>query len=237
MQRTGCHLVRGLRAWRYKSAFRTSAGGAVANGVNIRIARRLQCRLDHQLIDAVCFQSAQLFHKVRSFNACGPDHQIGFNVLAFFSVQSAFVGAGHHRLGKNTHAEFGQFVMRRTRNTRRQRRQNTLAGFHQRHIQRFIGQPFVAVAVKLFHRIMQLRRQLNPGRPTADNRDIHLAVSPQIRRELKEQVEHLLMETTRLMRVVEENTVLFNARRIEVVRGTAKRHDQRVVRQLALRHQ
>ena len=45
------------------------------------------------------------------------------------------------------------------------------------------------------------------------------------------------METTRLVRVIEEDTVLFHARRVEVVGGTAQRHDQGVVRQLALRNQ
>ena len=84
---------------------------------------------------------------------------------------------------------------------------------------------------------MQFGRQLDTGRATANDSDIHLAVRPEIRRILEEQVQHFLVETTRLMRIVEENAVLFHAWRVEVVRGTSQRHHQRVVRQLTLGHQ
>ena len=127
--------------------------------------------------------------------------------------------------------------MRGAGNARRQRGQNTLASFNQRHVQSFVSQTFVAVAVQLFHRIVQLGRQLNAGRAAADDGDIHLAVRPEVRRILEEQIQHFLMETTRLMRIIEEDAVLFHARRVEVVRRTSQRHDQRVVRQLTLGHQ
>ena len=91
--------------------------------------------------------------------------------------------------------------------------------------------------MQLFHRIVQLRRQLNARRTAADNGDIYLAVRTHIAGVLQEQVQHFLMETTRLVRVVEENAILFNARGVEVIRGTAQRHHQRVVRQFTLSHQ
>ena len=77
----------------------------------------------------------------------------------------------------------------------------------------------------------------NAGGAAADDGDIHLAVRPEVRRILEEQIQHFLMETTRLMRIIEEDAVLFHARRVEVVRRTSQRHDQRVVRQLTLGHQ
>ncbi len=45
------------------------------------------------------------------------------------------------------------------------------------------------------------------------------------------------METLRLVWVVEEDAVIFHARRAEIVRGAAERHHQGVVGHLALRHQ
>ncbi len=62
MQGNLSHLVR-RRPRRHKAAFRTGAGGAVADGENIRIAGSLQRRLDHQLIDTVGFEAADLFMK------------------------------------------------------------------------------------------------------------------------------------------------------------------------------
>ena len=91
--------------------------------------------------------------------------------------------------------------------------------------------------MQLLHRIVQLSGQLNARRTAADNGDIDLTVRTHIAGVLQEQVQHFLMETTRLVRVIEEDTVLFHARRVEVVGGTAERHDQRVIRQFALRNQ
>ncbi len=39
------------------------------------------------------------------------------------------------------------------------------------------------------------------------------------------------------MRVIQENAVFFDARRIEIVGGTTQRHHQRVIRDFALRNQ
>ncbi len=91
--------------------------------------------------------------------------------------------------------------------------------------------------MQLFYRIMQFSRQLNPRRTAANDGDIDLTVRAQISRILEEQVQHLLVKTARLMRVIEEDTVLFHARRVEIIRGAAQRHHQRVIRDFALRHQ
>ncbi len=45
------------------------------------------------------------------------------------------------------------------------------------------------------------------------------------------------METTRLMRVIQEDAVLFYAWGVEIIGGTAQGHHQRVIGQLALRNQ
>ena len=127
--------------------------------------------------------------------------------------------------------------MRSTGNTRRQRRQNTLTGFDQRNVQRVIGQPFVTIAVQLFYRIVQLSGEFNTRRTAAHNGDIHFSVSAQIRGILQEQIQHLLVETTRLMRVIEENAVFFHARGVKIVGRTAQRHHQRVIRHFTLRNQ
>ncbi len=84
---------------------------------------------------------------------------------------------------------------------------------------------------------MQLRRKLNAGSTAAHDGDINLAICAEVIGVFQEQIQHLLMETTRLVRVVEEDAVLFHARGVEVVRGAAQRHNQRVIRQLALWYQ
>ena len=152
-------------------------------------------------------------------------------------MQAARIRAGDHGLRQNPYAQLSQLIMRCPGNSRRQRRQNALARLDQRDVQRFVGQPFVAVAVQLFHRIVQLSGELHAGGAAADDGDIYFTVSAEVSRVFKEQVEHFLMEATRLVRVVEENAVLFYARGIKVIRGTAQRHDQRVVRQFTLSHQ
>ena len=229
--------MRRLGPRRHKAAFRTGAGGAVADGENIRIAGSLQRRLDHQLIDTVGFEAADLFHEIWRFDPGRPDHQIRFNIFAIFGVQTACIRAGDHGLRQHPYAQLGQLIMRRPGNARRQCGQNTLARLDQRDVQRFVSQPFVAVAVQLFHRIMQFSGELHAGGAAADNGDVHFTVGTQVGGVFEEQVEHFLMETTRLMRVVEENAVLFHARGVEVIRGTAQRHHQRVVRQFTLSHQ
>ncbi len=135
MQRQTGHLVSGLGARRNKPAFRACAGGAVTNGVNVRVAGGLQRWLYHQLVDAVCFQAANLFHEIRRLDTCRPDHQIGFDVFAIFGVQAMLIGTGDHGLSQDTHAHLGQLVVSSARDTWRQRRQNTLARFHQGHVQ------------------------------------------------------------------------------------------------------
>ena len=45
------------------------------------------------------------------------------------------------------------------------------------------------------------------------------------------------METTRLMRVIQEDAVLFYAWGVEIIGRTAQGHHQRVIGQLALRNQ
>ncbi len=139
VQYQACHLVRCLSSRRHKTALRTRAGSTVADGENVRIACGLQGRLGHQLVNTVRFQPANLFHKIRRFDASSPDHQVCFDVLAIFGMQAAVVRAGHHGLGQNPHAQLGQFIMRRTGNARRQRRQDTFTRFNQRHVQRVIG--------------------------------------------------------------------------------------------------
>ena len=84
---------------------------------------------------------------------------------------------------------------------------------------------------------MQLSGEFHAGGAAADDGNVYFTVSAEVRGVFKEQVEHFLMETTRLVRVVEENAILFNARGVEVIRGTAQRHHQRVVRQFTLSHQ
>ena len=107
VHRTGRHLVCCLSAWRHKTPFRARAGSAVTNRVHVRIARALQSWLNHQLVNTVRFQTANVFHKVWRFDTRRPHHQVGFNVFAIFGVQSAFVSAGDHRLGQYAYAQFG----------------------------------------------------------------------------------------------------------------------------------
>ncbi len=91
--------------------------------------------------------------------------------------------------------------------------------------------------MQLFHRVVQLSRKLDARRPPTNNRDINLPVRTHIAGVLQEQVQHFLVETTCLMWVIEEDTVLFYTWCVEVIGGTAQRHDQRVIRQFALRDQ
>ena len=84
---------------------------------------------------------------------------------------------------------------------------------------------------------MQFGGQLNASGTAPNDSDIHPLFLPRLRRELEEQVQHLVVETSRLVRVIQEDTVIFYARSAKVVRGTAQRHHQNIVRQLALRHQ
>ncbi|OMP13623.1 hypothetical protein COLO4_01279 [Corchorus olitorius] len=236
-QRSRRHLVRRLRARRHESAARQRAGGAVADGVNIVVQRGLQRLFDHQLINAVGLQPANLFHEVWRFNTGRPHHQIGFDEFAPFGIQTVGCCAGDHGLRQYAHAKLAQLLMRRCGDARWQRRQNTLAGFHQRDVERAAVETFIAVAVQLFHCVIQFCRQLDAGRAAADNGDIDFLQLPFAGREAQEQVEHLIVETTRLMRVVEEDAVIFHAWRAEIVRGAAQRHHQTVIRQFALRYQ
>ena len=138
MQHQACHLVRSLSTRRHKATFRARAGSTVANRKDFRVARGLQRWLRHQLVNAVRFQTTDIFHKIRRFDTCRPDHQIRFDVLAVFGVQTAFVGAGHHRLCQHPHTQFGEFIVRRTGDTRRQRREDAFTGFDQRDVQRVV---------------------------------------------------------------------------------------------------
>ncbi len=82
--------------------------------------------------------------------------------------------------------------------------------------------------MQLFYRIMQFSRRLNPRRTAANDGDIDLTVRAQISRILEEQVQHLPVKTARLMRVIEEDIVLFSRpARVEIIRGAAQRHHQR----------
>ncbi|CAH0277525.1 hypothetical protein SRABI106_03200 [Rahnella aquatilis] len=84
---------------------------------------------------------------------------------------------------------------------------------------------------------MQLGRQLDTRRPAANNRNVHFLLLVCTGREFEEQVQHFVMETVRLMRVIQEDAVVFDARCTEIVRRAAQRHHQGVVRNIPYRHQ
>ncbi|MNC36984.1 hypothetical protein D3C75_855320 [compost metagenome] len=84
---------------------------------------------------------------------------------------------------------------------------------------------------------MQFSGQLNTCRPATHDSNIHFAAGAQVRGILEEQIQHLRVETTRLMRVIEEDAIIFHARRVEVVGSTTQRHHQGVVRDLTLGNQ
>ncbi len=226
-----------LRARRYEATIRQRTGGAVAKRIDIFIARGLQRLFYHQLVNAVGLQTANLFHKVRRFDACCPHHQIGSNILTLFGVKPFSIGAGHHGLRQNAHAQFGQLLMRRCRDTRRQRGQNAFTRFHQRDVERAAVEAFVAVAVQLLHRIVEFSGELHAGGAAANNGDIHFLQFAFAGGKTQELIQHLIMEATRLMRIVEEDAVIFHARRTKIVGRTAQRHHQTVPRQLTLWHQ
>ncbi|MOA52243.1 hypothetical protein D3C78_1755060 [compost metagenome] len=87
--------------------------------------------------------------------------------------------------------------------------------------------------MQLFDRVMQFCRQLNAGSPTTHDGNIHALLLFRIGRELEEQVQHLVMETVRLIRVIQEDAVISYPWGAKVVRGAAERHHQDVVAQLA----
>ena len=127
--------------------------------------------------------------------------------------------------------------MGRSRDTWRQCRQNTFARFYQRYVQGFVGQTFIAVAVQLLDRVVQFSGEFYTRRAAADNRNVHFAIRAQVGGVFQKQIQHLLVEATRLVRIIEENAVLFDTWRIEIVRGATQRHYQGVIGDFTFRNQ
>src|SRR4029453_13542827 len=70
-------LMGRLRTWRYRALLlRPGAAGAVAEGEDVGVARRLEFPRPHQRIDSVGLQPTQFFEKVWRLDACSPYHQL-----------------------------------------------------------------------------------------------------------------------------------------------------------------
>ena len=73
--------MRGLRPGRDILAFLAGprAGGAVAERKNVLVARRLQRRQHDELVDAIGFQTVEVFEHVGCLHTGRPHHELGRN--------------------------------------------------------------------------------------------------------------------------------------------------------------
>src|SRR5947207_1440154 len=81
------------------------AGGAIADGENVFVARGLQRGQYHELIDAIRLQAVEVLQKFRRFHAGGPDDQLGRNGLSSGEPHARRQDLGHARGRPHIHLQ------------------------------------------------------------------------------------------------------------------------------------
>ena len=97
----------------------------------------------------------------------------------------------------------------------------------------------VTVGGQLLHRVVQLGGKFNPGRPGANDGDLHLTggctalvTRLAIGGKAQKLIHQQTVETECLIRTIEEDTVIPHARGVEVIGDGANGHHQVVIGQL-----
>ena len=137
------------------------AGGAVADGEDIVVARGLQRLAHHQLVDPVGLEAGDVLEHVRRLDAGRPHHELGRNEGA--AGEPHAVGHDLLDLGAHVHPhlEAGQQLARRLGQALGQLRQDARRGLDQVDLDVHVGIDAVeAVGDELARRLVQLGRKL-----------------------------------------------------------------------------
>ena len=169
--------MRCLCARGYLRAFlaEPGAGGAIADGEDVFVARGLQRRQYHELIDAIRLQAVEVLQKFRRFHAGGPHDQLGRNDLSSGEPHACRQDLGHARGRAHIHLELREQLARCSGQARRQRRQDAIGGLDQDQLHVLFGIDAIkTVGHQRARRVVQLGRELHAGGACTDDRDLEL---------------------------------------------------------------
>ena len=165
--------MRRLRARRHVATCAPRAGRTVANCKDAIVARCLQCRPYHKLIDAVGFEAGDILQEIRRLDSCSPDDQFGGNRPAVRQIHTIGADLGDLGSDQHTNPQPGEQLLRLLRNPFRQRRKHPLGGLNQRN-------PDVLLRVDLIEAVrhdftccsVEFGRKLDAGCTGADDCDL-----------------------------------------------------------------
>ena len=225
--------MRGLGARRHDCvAFRPRTGGAIADGKNVVVARGLQGLAHHQLIARIGLEPIEILQKGRRLHAGRPDHELGIDNAPVRKPDAVLHHGGDARGCINFHAESTEQLGRGSRDARRQSRQNAVGGLDQ--VQRDVAIGINAVEAEgdeLARRLVQFGGELDAGGAGADDRDLKLPGVQRFVLVLRPHagIDQPGVKSRGLLRGLQANGVIGNARRAEIVGETADGEHQRVV--------
>ena len=153
-------------------------GGAVADGEDIVVTRRLQRRPDDELIDAVGLEAGDILQDIRRLDARGPDNQFGGDRPAI--RQAHMVGTDLGDLGADQYIdpELVEQLLRLFRNPLRQCGKHPFGGFDQRNPDVLLGIDLIeAIRHHFTRRPVEFGRKFDAGRAGTDDCDFQLVCS------------------------------------------------------------
>ncbi len=230
-------LMRRLGARRHgRVAAEPWAGGAIAERENVVVARGLQSRAHHQLVDPVGLEPADLLQGLGRLDAGGPHDQLGVDDAA---VGELHAGRQHRTdLGADMHhdAELLEQPGGGARHALGQGRQDARRGVDQMDAHVAVGLDAVEpVGDQLARALMQLGGELDPGGAGADDRDRELVGAERLGLGVRADagIDQPAVEALGLVGRIQAQRVFGHARRAEIIGQAADRDYQRVVAEAA----
>src|SRR5258708_5461946 len=221
-------LVRRLRARRHRAAI-PGHRGAIADRIHVVVARGLQRRAHHELVDPVRFEPVEVLEHIVAADAGGPDGEVAAHDLSAGGTH-AVSGELDDLWGRGEgHAEVLENGESALRDVVRQSGEDARDRFDDREPDLGRGDEVrEPISGQHADRVVQLGGELHARGPGADDRDVDRApvvgiVRPEAR------VHQAAMEQVCLPRVVDREGVLPHAGRAEVVRLAADGDHELVV--------
>ncbi len=225
--------MRGLRARRHRRVVPFPwARGAVADREDVRVPGGLQRRKHDELVDPVRLEPVEILQEVGRLDARRPHDELRRDDASAGELHALRQHLRHARRGVHEHAEPAQELGRGLRQALRQRRQDAIGSLDHVDLDVLLRVDAVeAVGDELARRLVQLGGELDPGRAGADDRHVQLFGPQRLGLGMRPDagVHEPAVKAPRLVRLVEPQRMLRDARRAEVIGLAADRDDQRVV--------
>ena len=215
--------------------------GAVTDGEDAVIARRLQRILHEQLIGAVRFETRNVLEEVRGFHAGRPDFQVSGEHLAVPGFDGLRCDARDLRAGDDFHAEGFEFAVGGFRQFFRKGRQDARACFEEADLETLLIEHFKAVIAQRRCRIVEFGGKLHTSCAAADDGDPHIFVRLRIEAEparaAQALVQEALAERIGIAAAFKRQAVVLHPLDTEIVRYGAEGEDKIVIADAVLAHQ